>query len=73
MGRVRQIEETPIEISAKAVRGIICFDFSRYVSDMFVVGVEGGLVVQCSMLGTNSLLGNRYSSIFVASEINYCR
>lgn len=25
---------------------------------MFVVGVEGGLVVQCSMLGTNELKGS---------------
>ncbi|KAJ8984705.1 hypothetical protein NQ317_004966 [Molorchus minor] len=39
-------------------RGIICFDFSRHVPDLFVVGAEGGLVVQCSVLGTSTLKGS---------------
>lgn len=50
--------DVPEEISSKAIRGVICFDFSPYISEMFVVGVEGGLIVQCSMLGTHELKGS---------------
>ncbi|GJQ88153.1 hypothetical protein Trydic_g13155 [Trypoxylus dichotomus] len=40
------------EISKKVVRGINTFDFSPYFPEIFIVGAEGGLVIQCSLLGT---------------------
>lgn len=40
-------------------RGVVCFDFSKHNPDIFVVGLEGGLVVQCSTLSPNELKGER--------------
>lgn len=45
-------------ISKKINRGILTFDFSDRTSNMFVVGIEGGLVVQCSTLGAQPFKGN---------------
>jgi len=30
---------------------VVCFDFSTHLPDVFIVGLEGGLVVRCSVLG----------------------
>lgn len=49
------------EIEDKVARGIIAFDFSRFVPDRFVVGVEGGLVVECSLSNPNKLKGIQYN------------
>lgn len=37
--------------------GVSCFDFSKQLPDMFVVGTEGGLVVQCSTSKPTKLKG----------------
>ncbi|KAL3280215.1 hypothetical protein HHI36_017715 [Cryptolaemus montrouzieri] len=37
--------------------GVTCFDFSKHLPDMFVVGTEGGLVVQCSTSKPTKLKG----------------
>ncbi|XP_071051464.1 cytoplasmic dynein 2 intermediate chain 2-like isoform X1 [Onthophagus taurus] len=50
--------QVPEEIAKKIERGVITFDFSPYIRDMFIVGVEGGLLVQCSLLGTVPLKGS---------------
>lgn len=63
MAKIQRSTGLPEEISKKVVRGILSFDFSKYVPDMFIVGVEGGLIVQCSMLGTTALKGNAKYSI----------
>ncbi|KAJ8943703.1 hypothetical protein NQ314_009676, partial [Rhamnusium bicolor] len=55
LGSICRKTETPEYIEQKSSRGIICFDFSKQIADLFVVGVEGGLVVQCSVLGTSEL------------------
>lgn len=52
------MEPTSTVITNKISRGIIAFDFSTYAPQTFVVGAEGGLVVQCSVLGCNRLLGS---------------
>lgn len=57
MAKVRSSNASE-ELARKVVRGILSFDFSTYVPDLFIVGVEGGLVVQCSMLGVNQLKGS---------------
>jgi hypothetical protein len=53
----KQNENSPEETIKKVVRGVTCFDFSTHAQEMFVVGAEGGLVVQCSLLGTRKLPG----------------
>ncbi|XP_044761503.1 cytoplasmic dynein 2 intermediate chain 2-like [Coccinella septempunctata] len=37
--------------------GITCFDFSKHLPDMFVVGTEGGLIIQCSTSKPNKIKG----------------
>lgn len=54
---VRSAKNTPTEIVDKVERGVIAFDFSRFLLDMFVVAAEGGLVVQCSLSDPNKLKG----------------
>lgn len=39
------------------VVGVTCFAFSKHLPDMFVVGTEGGLVVQCSTSNPTKLKG----------------
>lgn len=58
LGRVSRSEPTSPEITNKICRGIITFDFSPYIPQTFVIGAEGGLVVQCSVVGCNHLLGS---------------
>ncbi|KAI4457927.1 wd40/yvtn repeat-like-containing domain superfamily [Holotrichia oblita] len=45
----------PEEISKKIIRGIVTFDFSPYVPDMFIVGAEGGLFFFCFVGSTNDV------------------
>ncbi|XP_018580092.1 WD repeat-containing protein 34-like isoform X2 [Anoplophora glabripennis] len=58
LGNVHRNVETPEHVEKKGGRGVVCFDFSRHVADLFVVGIEGGLMVQCSVLGATPLKGN---------------
>lgn len=37
--------------------GIVGFDFSKHIPDVFVVALEGGLIARCSVLGTTSIKG----------------
>ncbi|XP_056632887.1 cytoplasmic dynein 2 intermediate chain 2-like isoform X1 [Diorhabda sublineata] len=53
----QRINESP-NIINKSSSSIICFDFSKHIPDMFVVGLEGGHIVQCSLLGATELKGN---------------
>lgn len=57
LGSLHRITETPEHVEKKGNRGIVCFDFSKHVPDLFVVGIEGGLMVQCSVLGATELRG----------------
>lgn len=43
-------------------QGVVCFDFSRHNPQIFVAGLEGGLVVQCSTLGATQLIGTGYKT-----------
>lgn len=56
--KVTRASSSPDQVDKKAFRGIICFDFSVHIPDMFIVGVEGGLIVQCALSGANTLRGN---------------
>ncbi|KAG5873372.1 hypothetical protein JTB14_022975 [Gonioctena quinquepunctata] len=58
LSSVRRNTESPDNLSGKSVRGVTCFDFSKRVQDMFLVGLEGGQIVQCSVLGTSELRGS---------------
>lgn len=51
-GQMEMFNNTNIE------RGVVCFDFSRHTPDVFIAGLEGGLVVQCSTLGASQLKGH---------------
>ncbi|CAH1155069.1 unnamed protein product [Phaedon cochleariae] len=46
------------QFSGDSTRAVTCFDFSKHIHDMFVVALEGGHVVQCSVLGTTELKGS---------------
>ncbi|KAJ8920509.1 hypothetical protein NQ315_005378 [Exocentrus adspersus] len=58
LGTIRRNTDIPEHIEKKVNRGIVCFDFSKQLPDVFVVGIEGGLVVQCSVLGATELKGS---------------
>lgn len=56
----------------KVLRGILAFDFSAHVPNIFIIGTEGGLVIQCNTLGAQPLKGtytnftNRLCSILLS-------
>lgn len=54
---VKRTKPLPPEIEEKVDRGIIAFDFSRFVPGQFVVAVEGGLVAECSLSNPSKLKG----------------
>lgn len=56
-GKIKR--ETPVsdEVARKTFRGIVAFDFSKHILDMFLVALEGGVIVQCSMSGATELKG----------------
>ncbi|KAK5650559.1 hypothetical protein RI129_001588 [Pyrocoelia pectoralis] len=58
LARSLKAKNSADEISKKVVRGILSFDFSTYSHELFVAGVEGGLLVLCSSLGANKLKGD---------------
>ncbi|XP_076264796.1 cytoplasmic dynein 2 intermediate chain 2-like isoform X2 [Rhynchophorus ferrugineus] len=37
--------------------GVICFDFSKHIPDLFVLALEGGLIAKCSLLGGTKIKG----------------
>lgn len=39
--------------------GLVCFDFSKQNPDMFIAGLEGGYVLQSSILTNNELKGKK--------------
>ncbi|CAG9857945.1 unnamed protein product [Phyllotreta striolata] len=60
-GNVRKAEESeeyPRNVVMKDTNGVVCFDFSKHFPDTFLVGLEGGFVVQCSLLGATELKGS---------------
>ncbi|XP_063926225.1 cytoplasmic dynein 2 intermediate chain 2-like isoform X2 [Zophobas morio] len=66
----------PSELSSeeavkKATRAITCFNFSVHSPEMFVVGTEGGWVVQCSLLGTKKLPGKSEETPVLDSVFKY--
>lgn len=65
------LPKTTEETVKKVVRGVTCFDFSVHLPEMFVVGAEGGLVVQCSLLGTRKLQGGRDEAPLLDSVLQY--
>nr|CAI5855491.1 unnamed protein product [Callosobruchus analis] len=44
--------------SEKLIQGIVAFDFSPHSPELFVVGLEGGCIAQCSTLGAFELKGS---------------
>ncbi|GLV31925.1 uncharacterized protein CBL_07684 [Carabus blaptoides fortunei] len=54
VGRARSINAAN-STTKSCVRGIVEFDFSPHVSGLFVVGLEGGAIVKCSLLGAKQL------------------
>lgn len=42
-------------IPKKTERGIINFDFSIYIPGLFIVAMEGGFILKCSLLGAKSI------------------
>lgn len=54
---VKRNKPLPQEIEDKVARGIIAFDFSRFVLGQFIAAIEGGLVVECSLSNPNKLKG----------------
>ncbi|RZC40461.1 WD repeat-containing protein 34-like [Asbolus verrucosus] len=59
------------ETIKKVIRGVTCFDFSKHVAEMFVVGAEGGMVVQCSLLGAKKLQGGKAETPLFDSVFKY--
>ncbi|CAH1113382.1 unnamed protein product [Psylliodes chrysocephalus] len=58
-------EEAPLHIITKESNGVVCFDFSNFFPDMFLVALEGGYVVQCSLLGATELKGStKYEPLY---------
>lgn len=41
-------------------QAIVCFDFSKHLPDIFVICLEDGSIIQCSMSGANEMKGNFY-------------
>ncbi|XP_050512216.1 cytoplasmic dynein 2 intermediate chain 2-like [Diabrotica virgifera virgifera] len=58
LNNVHRNNDSPINVLNKNPNGISCFDFSKHVPDMFLVGLEGGHIVQCSLLGATELKGS---------------
>nr|XP_023021351.1 WD repeat-containing protein 34-like [Leptinotarsa decemlineata] len=58
LNSIHRKNESPENVSSKSLRGVTCFDFSKHVQDMFIVALEGGHIVQCSVLGTTELKGS---------------
>ncbi|KAK9878697.1 hypothetical protein WA026_023397 [Henosepilachna vigintioctopunctata] len=48
MSRIKRSKSRRSANSVEIGVGVTCFEFSRHLPDMFVVGTEGGLVIQCS-------------------------
>ncbi|XP_060520299.1 cytoplasmic dynein 2 intermediate chain 2-like [Cylas formicarius] len=57
LGKINQTTEVAQNLLGRDL-GVVCFDFSTHVPDIFVVAMEGGLIVQCSLLGATPLKGN---------------
>ncbi|KAF5270375.1 hypothetical protein FQR65_LT05563 [Abscondita terminalis] len=58
LARIQRSSAVHEEIAKKVIRGIMTFDFSPYARELFVAGVEGGILVLCSVLGANKLKGS---------------
>ncbi|XP_064212357.1 cytoplasmic dynein 2 intermediate chain 2 isoform X1 [Tribolium castaneum] len=63
--------ESQEETVKKIARGVTCFDFSKYSPEIFVIGGEGGLVVQCSLLGSRKLQGSKDEAPLLDSVFKY--
>ncbi|CAG9761581.1 unnamed protein product [Ceutorhynchus assimilis] len=57
-GKIDDTMEVPKSLIDKGDLGIVCFDFSLHVPDMFVVALEGGLIARCSLLGLTKIKAN---------------
>lgn len=51
----RKSREETEEIIKNAVKGVITFDFCKQDPSTFLVGAEGGLIVECSTLGATRI------------------
>lgn len=61
------------EADRKVVRSVLTFDFSLYTPDQFIAGVEGGLIVHCSTLSTNTLKGKHFDILIMSSVLKFFR
>lgn len=62
LGRINQSTEISQMVLEKDDLGVVCFDFSTHLPDVFIVGLEGGLVVRCSVLGATQTKSTQLSS-----------
>lgn len=54
---MNQTTELSKALLDKGQLGVVGFDFSKNIPDLFIVALEGGLIVRCSMLGATQLKG----------------
>lgn len=47
-----------VNLIDRSTGGIISFDFSPFMNEIFMVTIEGGHLVQCSTVGANDLKGS---------------
>ncbi|XP_030758051.1 WD repeat-containing protein 34-like [Sitophilus oryzae] len=56
-GKLNHSTTVPISLTSKEDLGIICFNFSKHIPDLFIVALEGGLIARCSVLGSTKIKG----------------
>ncbi|XP_066147909.1 cytoplasmic dynein 2 intermediate chain 2-like [Euwallacea fornicatus] len=59
LAKINQSTEVHQSVLDKGDLGVVGFDFSKHIPDMFLVALEGGLIVRCSVLGATEIKGNK--------------
>ncbi|CAH0553944.1 unnamed protein product [Brassicogethes aeneus] len=70
-GNIKRDTPTPKEISQKVWRGVVAFDFSKFLSDIFLVALEGGLIVECAMSAATEIKGGSEESPLSDPVVKY--
>lgn len=55
----------------KLTRAITSFDFSKHNPEIFIVGAEGGMIIQCSILGAAKLPSSTADAPVLDSAVMY--
>ncbi|XP_019755719.1 cytoplasmic dynein 2 intermediate chain 2-like [Dendroctonus ponderosae] len=71
LAKMNQTTEVSEALLDKGQLGLVGFDFSKNIPDLFIVALEGGLIVRCTMLGTTQLKGTATETYFYDPVFKY--